>query len=83
MEYADVIMAAGGAFILAWLADLLGGRRGLFAASLVSGIGTLCGWFLSVRVFAVAALDDWRWIPWSLIAAALCLTIYQLLRSKR
>ncbi len=83
MEYADVALAAVGAFALAWLADLLGGRRGLFAATLVAGVGALCGWFLAVRVFAVAGLDDWRWVPWSLAAAAVCLVIYHLLRSKR
>lgn len=83
MQYADILIAALGAFLLAWIADLLGGRRGLGAASLVAGVGALCGWFLGVRVFAAAMLDDWRWIPWSLAGAAICLIAYQLLRSKR
>lgn len=83
MEYADLALAAVGAFALAWLADLMGGRRGLFAATLVSGVGTLCGWFLVVRVFGVATMDDWRWAPWSLAASAVCLAAYHLFRSKR
>lgn len=83
VEYADVIMAAAGAAVLAWIADLLGGRRGLGARMLVAAVGAGCGWFLTVRVFAVATLDDWRWTPWSLAGAALCLIVYHLLRSKR
>jgi hypothetical protein len=39
--------------VLAWLADLFTGRRGLFATGLVSGVGAIAGWFLAVRVFAV------------------------------
>ena len=39
LQYADIVIAVLGAFALAWTADQLTGRRGLFATSLVSGVG--------------------------------------------
>ncbi|WP_372708046.1 transglycosylase [Brevundimonas sp.] len=83
MQYADIVIAVLGAFTLAWLADMLTGRRGLFATSLVSGVAAMAGWFLSVRVFAVATMDGWTWIGWSLAASAIALATFFLFRNKR
>jgi len=83
LQYADIVIAVLGAFALAWTADQLTGRRGLFATSLVSGVAAVAGWFLAVRVFAVSTMDDWTWVGWSLAAAAIALAIFFLFRSKR
>jgi uncharacterized membrane protein YeaQ/YmgE (transglycosylase-associated protein family) len=83
VQYADIVIAVLGAFVLAWLADLLTGRRGLFATSLVSGVGAVAGWFLAVRVFAVSTMDQWNWVLWSMAAAVIALAAFFLFRSKR
>jgi len=83
LQYADIVTAVLGAFVLAWLADLLTGRRGLFATALVSGVGAVAGWFLAVRVFAVSTMDQWDWVLWSMIASVLALGAFFLFRSKR
>jgi uncharacterized membrane protein YeaQ/YmgE (transglycosylase-associated protein family) len=83
LQYADIVTAVLGAFVLAWLADLITGRRGLFAAALVSGVGAIAGWFLAVRVFAVSTMDQWDWVLWSMIASAIALVAFFLFRSKR
>ena len=83
LQYLDIAIAILGAFALAWLADLLTGRRGLFATSLVSGGAAVCGWFLAIRVFAVGTMDGWTWVLWSLAASALALGGFFLFRSKR
>lgn len=83
MEFVDIPVAVLGAFVLAWIADLLGGRRGLFAAGLVSATGAVCGWFLAVRVFAAGTMDDWIWVGWALAGSALCLIVYYLARNTR
>jgi hypothetical protein len=83
LQYADIAIAVLGAFVLAWLADLVTGRRGLFATSLVSGVAAIAGWFLAVRVFAVSTMDQWIWVLWSMIAAAIALGAFFLFRSKR
>ena len=83
MQHADIVIAILGAFALAWLADLITGRRGLFATSLVSGVAASAGWFLAVRVFAISTMTDWTWVLWSLAASALALGGFFLFRSKR
>lgn len=83
MQYADIAIAALGAFFLAWLADTATGRRGLFAALLVSGVAAVCGWFLSVRVFAVSTSNQWTWVLWSLVGSVLALFAFHLFRNKR
>ena len=83
LEYADILAAVIGVFALAWAADLMTGRRGLFAASLVAFTGAACGWFLAVRVFGVSTMDEFRWVFWSGAGAALALVAYYLFRSKR
>ena len=60
--YADIAIAVIGALVLAWIADLLTGRRGLGGTILVAAVGAGCGAFLAIRVFAVATLSDWVWI---------------------
>lgn len=83
LQYADIVIAALGAFALAWTADQLTGRRGLFATSLVSGVAAVAGWFLAIRVFAVSTMDGWTWVLWSLAASALALGAFFLFRTKR
>ena len=83
MPYADIVIAVLGAFLVAWTADQLTGRRGLFATSLVSGVAAVAGWFLSVRVFAVSTMDQWAWVGWSLAASVLALAAFFLFRNKR
>lgn len=83
LPYADIVIAVLGAFALAWTADQLTGRRGLFATSLVSGVAAVAGWFLAVRVFAVSTMDQWTWVGWSLAASAVALATFFLFRNKR
>ena len=83
MQYADIVIAVLGALALAWTADQLTGRRGLFATSLVSGVAAVAGWFLAVRVFAVSTMDQWTWVGWSLAASAVALATFFLFRNKR
>jgi len=83
LEYADIILAGAGVFALGWIADLLTGRRGLFAASLVSATGAVCGAFLAVRVFGVATMDEIGWTAWSGAGAILCLGTFFLFRNTR
>ena len=81
--YADIAIAVVGALVLAWIADLLTGRRGLGGTILVATVGAGCGAFLAIRVFAVATLDDWTWVVWSMVAAGICLVAFFLFRNKR
>ena len=83
MQHADIVIAVLGALALAWAADALTGRRGLFATSLVSGVAAVAGWFLAVRVFAVSTMDGFAWVGWSLAASALALATFFLFRNKR
>ena len=83
LEYADIAVALAGAFVLAWVADLLTGRRGLFAASLVAFTGAACGWFLAVRVFGASTMDEFRWVLWSGAGSILGLVTYYLFRNTR
>ena len=83
LQYADIGAALLGGLLLAWVADLLTGRRGFGGASLVSGVGLACGWVLAVRVFAVSTLDSWVWVPWALTGSVVCLATFFLFRNKR
>jgi hypothetical protein len=83
LPYAQIAVAIGVAAVLACAADLLTGRRGLFATGLVSGVGAVLGWFLAVRVFGVATTHQWPWLIWSAAASVLALGAYFLFRSKR
>ena len=83
VQYADIAVAVAGALAIAWIADLLTGRRGYIATLLVSGTGAVCGWFLATRVFAVATMDDWVWVAWAFAASVLSLIGYFLFRNKR
>lgn len=83
MQYADIAATLLGGLFLAWIADLLTGRRGLGGTGLVSAVGLACGGFLAVRVFAVSTMDSWAWTPWALAGSAVCLVAFFLFRSKR
>jgi len=83
LQHADIVIAVLGALALAWTADQLTGRRGLFATSLVSGVAAVAGWFLAIRVFAVSTMDGWTWVGWSLAASVIALAAFFLFRNKR
>jgi hypothetical protein len=83
LDYADIVVAVAGAFVLAWVVDLLTGRRGLFAASLVALTGAACGWFLAVRVFGASTMDEFDWVLWSGAGTVLGLITYYLFRNTR
>ena len=74
-----VILTAALAFGL----DAVTGRRGLAAPLLVAFTGALCGGFLAVRVFGVATMDQWPWVIWSVVGAALALGAPFLFRHTR
>lgn len=83
MEHADIVVAVVGVFAVAWIADLLTGRRGLFTASLVAATGAACGWFLAVRVFGAATMDDFQWTAWAIGGSVLALIAFYLFRNTR
>ena len=83
MEHADIVVAVVGVFAVAWIADLLTGRRGLFTASLVAATGAACGWFLAVRVFGAATMDDFQWTAWAIGGSVLTLIAFYLFRNTR
>lgn len=83
LPYVEIIVAVLGAFALAWLADLVSGRRGLFASSLVSAVAAVSGWFLAVRVFGASTVNEWTWVLWSLAGSTAALAAFFLFRSKR
>jgi len=83
LEYADIVLTVLGVFAVAWIADLLTGRRGLFAALLVASVSALCGWFLAVRVFGVATMDGLLWTAWAICAAVIGLVAFHLFRNTR
>jgi len=71
VQYIEIAIAIIGAVALAWIADLLTGRRGIGAVILVALVSAACGAFLAIRVFAVAALTDWEWLLWSLVTTVI------------
>ena len=83
MQYLDIVAAVAGGLLLAWIADLASGRRGIVKHLLVAATGAAAGGFLGVRVFALATLDDWRWVGWAAAGAAAALLVFLLTRSKR
>jgi len=83
VPYIEIAIAVAGALLLAWVADLLTGRRGIGAVMLVALVSGACGAFLAIRVFAIATLADWAWLPWSMAATVIGLIAFFLFRSKR
>jgi uncharacterized membrane protein YeaQ/YmgE (transglycosylase-associated protein family) len=83
LEHADIVIAALGTLVVASIADMLTGRRGYFATLLVASTGSLCGWFLSIRVFSVTTMGEWTWIAWALVGSGLSLLAYNLFRNMR
>lgn len=83
MDHADIAAAAAITLVLAWIADLASGRRGIVKHLLVSGVGAACGAFLGVRVFAVATMDAWPWVGSAAAGAAIALLVFLMTRSKR
>lgn len=83
MQYLEIVIAAAGAVALAWVANLLASRRELGPTVLVALVSAACGAFLAIRVFAVAELADWKWLPWAFVAVVLGLIAFFLFRRKR
>ncbi len=83
MDNLDIAAAVLLTAVLAWAFDAVTGRRGLAAPLLVAFTGALCGGFLAVRVFSVATMDQWLWVVWSVVAAALALVAHFLFRNTR
>lgn len=83
MQHADIVIAILAVLVLAWAADQITGRRGLFGASLVSATGAACGWFLAVRVFGAATMDELGWTLWSGAGSVLSLFTFYLFRNTR
>lgn len=83
MPYIELLATIVGVCVLAWLADLLTGRRALPAMTIVGLSGGAAGAFLSLRVFAISNYDSWIWPLCSVIAAMLSLLLYFMFRNKR
>lgn len=83
MQHLDIILAILGALALGWAADLLTGGRGVAKTLLASLTGAVCGWFLSVRVFAAHTMDGLGWTLWALAGSVIVLLVYFLTRNKR
>lgn len=83
MQHVDIVIAILAVLALAWAADQMTGRRGLFGASLVSATGAACGWFLAVRVFGAATMDELGWTLWSATGSVLSLFTFYLFRNTR
>lgn len=79
----DIVVAVVLTAALAFGFDAVTGRRGLAAPLLVAFTGALCGGFLAVRVFGVATMDQWPWVIWSVVGAALALGAHFLFRNTR
>lgn len=83
MQYLEIVIAVSGAVALAWIANMIASRRELGPAVLVALVSAACGAFLAIRVFAVAELADWKWLPWAFAAVVLGLIAFFLFRRKR
>jgi hypothetical protein len=83
VQHVDIVIAILAVLALAWAADQITGRRGLFGASLVSATGAACGWFLAVRVFGAATMDELGWTLWSGAGSVLSLFTFYLFRNTR
>ena len=83
MPYVELAVTVVVAVALAWLADLVTGRRDLPGFVVVALTGAVCGAFLTLRVFALATFDSWVWPVGSAIGAVAAIVLYFLFRKQR
>ncbi len=83
VQHLDIILAVGGALALGWVADMLTGGRGIARTLLASLTGSVCGWFLAVRVFGAHTMDDLGWVVWAMAGSVVVLLVHFLTRNKR
>lgn len=83
MPYIELAVTIAVVSALAFLADLLAGRREMPAFFIVAYTGAICGVFLVLRVFALVTLDSWIWPVWAAGGAIVGLLLYFIFRKKR
>lgn len=83
MPYIELLSTLAAVAVLAWVADLITGRRALANMMIVGLTGGIAGAFLALRVFAVAEYDSWIWPIWSVAAAVIAMLVYFMFRNKR
>ncbi len=83
MPYIELLATVLGVVALAWVADLISGRRALPAMIIVGLSGGVAGAFLALRVFSIANYDSWIWPLWSVIGAVASMLLYFMFRNKR
>ena len=83
MPFVEVLVTIAVVSALAFLADILAGRRELPAFLIVAYAGAVAGAFLVLRVFALVTFDSWIWPIWAAGGAVAALLLYFLFRKKR
>lgn len=83
MPYIELLSTLAAIAALAWVADLITGRRALANMIIVGVTGGIAGAFLALRVFAVTEYDSWIWPIWSVSAAVIAMLVYFMFRNKR
>lgn len=83
MPYVEMAATVAGALVLAWLADLVTGRRDLPGFVIVALTGAASGAFLTLRVFSLATIDSWKWPLGAGIGALAAIVLYFLFRKQR
>ncbi|WP_292053646.1 MULTISPECIES: transglycosylase [unclassified Brevundimonas] len=83
MPYVEAAVTIFVALALAWLADLITGRRDLPGFVIVALTGAAGGAFLALRVFSLATIDSWLWPMGAGIGAVAAIVLYFLFRKQR
>ncbi|MHC3126556.1 hypothetical protein OB03_04275 [Brevundimonas sp. GN22] len=83
MPYIEMAATAVVAVALAWLADIVTGRRDLPGFIVVALTGAAGGAFLTLRVFALSTIDSWLWPMGAAIGAVAAIVLYFLFRKQR
>ena len=83
MPYVEMAVTVIAALALAWLADIVTGRRDLPGFIIVALTGAAGGAFLALRVFAVSTLDSWLWPIGAAVGAVAAIVLYFLFRKQR
>jgi len=83
MPYIEMAATAVVAVALAWLADIVTGRRDLPGFIVVALTGAAGGAFLTLRVFALSTIDSWLWHMGAAIGTVAAIVLYFLFRKQR
>lgn len=83
MPYIEMAATITGALALAWLADIVTGRRDLPGFIIVALTGGAGGAFLTLRVFALSTVDSWIWPIGAAIGSVAAIVLYFLFRKQR